>query len=65
MTELSHCHYKNEWTMLCVSKIFLCGTQTYKNNVSVLSQKEQLTVVLEILLIKFCYNRSMELCLTD
>jgi hypothetical protein len=51
--------------MLCVSKIFLCGTQTYKNNVSVLSQKEQLTVVLEILLIKFCYNRSMELCLID
>jgi hypothetical protein len=30
MTGLSHCHYKNEWTMLCVSIIFLCGTQTYK-----------------------------------
>jgi hypothetical protein len=36
------------------------GHKRTKNDVSVVSQKEQLTVVLEILLIKFCYNRSME-----
>jgi hypothetical protein len=41
------------------------GHKRTKNDVSVVSQKEQLTVVLEILLIKFCYNRSMEVSWTD